>query len=60
MRRRVISRQCVLAHKEPQYKNIEVTVNSSTVIGVEMGEHKLCTGPLGGNNWYSYHQDKDT
>ena len=44
MRRRVISRQCVLAHKEPQYKNIEVTVNSSTIISVKMGEHELCTG----------------
>jgi hypothetical protein len=31
-----------LAHKESQNKNVEVTVNSSTVISVEMGEHKLC------------------
>jgi hypothetical protein len=60
MRRSVISCQRVLAHQEPQNKDVEVAVDSSVVFGVEMGEHKLSAGPLGGNGWHSDHQYKDT
>lgn len=58
--RSIISSKGILAHKKSKYKYVEFTVDSFTILGVEVGENKLSTGVFSRNSRNSNHENKNT
>ena len=60
LRRCVIADERVLAHKQPQGKNVSLVVDPHAIVCVQTCEDELRARPLRRNGWNDDHQSKCT